>query len=264
MSSRELLYEVRPDGVAVITLNRPEKLNAFTREMIDLWVEALEDARANDAVRVVVVTGAGRAFCSGGDVGGMNERPTDQTGLQHKQWLEVIHRVPLTLETLDKPVVAAMNGVAVGAGLDMALMCDLRYAAAGTRFSEGYVKIGLIPGDGGTYFLPRLIGTARALELLWTGDFVSAEDAERIGLVNRVVPAQELMDTVLELAARLASGPSVALRMIKRAVYQGSRMDLRSHLDLITSHMAIIRQTADHREGARAFVEKRPPRFVGH
>ncbi len=264
MSSRELLYEVRPDGVAVITLNRPEKLNAFTREMIDLWVEALEDARANDAVRVVVVTGAGRAFCSGGDVGGMNEQPTDQTGLQHKQWLEVIHRVPLTLETLDKPVVAAMNGVAVGAGLDMALMCDLRYAAAGTRFSEGYVKVGLIPGDGGTYFLPRLIGTARALELLWTGDFVSAEDAERIGLVNRVVPAQELMDTVLELAARLASGPSVALRMIKRAVYQGSRMDLRSHLDLITSHMAIIRQTADHREGARAFVEKRPPRFVGH
>ena len=260
----ELLYEVRPDGVALIILNRPERLNAFTRKMIDLWVDALEDARGNDAVQVVVVTGAGRAFCSGGDVGGMNERPTDLTGLDHKRWLEVIHRVPLTLETLDKPVIAAMNGVAVGAGLDMALMCDLRYAAAGSRFSEGYVKVGLIPGDGGTYFLPRLVGTARALELLWTGDFISAEDAESIGLVNRVVPADELLPTTLDLAARLASGPTVAIRTIKRAVYQGVRMDLRTHLDLISSHMAIVRQTHDHREGARAFVEKRPPRFVGH
>jgi 2-(1,2-epoxy-1,2-dihydrophenyl)acetyl-CoA isomerase len=143
-------------------------------------------------------------------------------------------------------------------------MCDLRYAAAGTRFSEGYVKVGLIPGDGGTYFLPRLVGTARALELLWTGDFVSAEDAERIGLVNRVVPPDELLPTVYELAGRLASGPSTALRTIKRLVYQGQRMDLRTHLDLISSHMAVIRQTADHREGARAFVEKRAPRFVGH
>jgi len=260
----ELLYEVRPDGVALIILNRPERLNAFTRKMIDLWVGALEDARGNDAVQVVVVTGAGRAFCSGGDVGGMNERPTDLTGLDHKRWLEVIHRVPLTLETLDKPVIAAMNGVAVGAGLDMALMCDLRYAAAGSRFSEGYVKVGLIPGDGGTYFLPRLVGTARALELLWTGDFISAEDAASIGLVNRVVPADELLPTTLGLAARLASGPTVAIRTIKRAVYQGVRMDLRTHLDLISSHMAIVRQTHDHREGARAFVEKRPPRFVGH
>jgi len=260
----ELLYEVRPDGVALIILNRPERLNAFTRKMIDLWVDALEDARGNDAVQVVVVTGAGRAFCSGGDVGGMNERPTDLTGLDHKRWLEVIHRVPLTLETLDKPVIAAMNGVAVGAGLDMALMCDLRYAAAGSRFSEGYVKVGLIPGDGGTYFLPRLVGTARALELLWTGDFISAEDAASIGLVNRVVPADELLPTTLDLAARLASGPTVAIRTIKRAVYQGVRTDLRTHLDLISSHMAIVRQTHDHREGARAFVEKRPPRFVGH
>jgi len=260
----ELLYDIASDGVATITLNRPERMNAFTREMIDLWAEALEDARANDAVNAVVVTGAGRAFCSGGDVGGMNERRSEIPGLDHKRWLEEIHRIPLTLETLDKPVIAAMNGVAVGAGLDMALMCDLRYAAAGTRFSEGYVKVGLIPGDGGTYFLPRLVGTARALELMWTGDFISAEEAERIGLVNRVVTPELLLETVHALAARLASGPSTALRMIKRAVYQGQRMDLRSHLDLISSHMAVIRQTEDHREGARAFVEKRTPEFKGH
>jgi 2-(1,2-epoxy-1,2-dihydrophenyl)acetyl-CoA isomerase len=258
-----LLYELRDDGVATITLNRPEKLNAFTHEMIDLWVEALTEARVNDAVQVVVVTGAGRAFCAGGDVGGMNERPDNISGLDHKRWLEHIHQVPLALEALDKPVIAAMNGVAVGAGLDMALMCDLRFAVAGTRFSEGYVKVGLIPGDGGTYFLPRLIGTARALELFWTGDFVSAEEAERIGLVNRVYPAEELLPKVYELAGRLASGPSVAIRTIKRAVYQGMRMDLRTHLDMLSSHMGYIRQTDDHREGARAFVEKRPPNFAG-
>jgi enoyl-CoA hydratase/carnithine racemase len=261
----ELLYEIRDDGVATITLNRPERLNAFTREMIDLWVEALRDAQGNEAVQVLVVTGAGRAFCSGGDVGAMSDRPSQEiTALDHKRWLEVVHRVPLTLEAIDKPVIAALNGPAVGAGLDMALMCDLRYAAVGARFSEGYVKVGLIPGDGGTYFLPRLVGTARALELLWTGDFVSAEQAEQIGLVNRVVPADQLLPEVYALAARLANGPSVAIRTTKRAVYQGLHMDLRTHLDMIASHMGYIRQTHDHREGARAFVEKRAPYFVGH
>ena len=259
----ELLYEIK-DGIGTITLNRPERLNAFTLEMIDLWVEALQDARENDAVRVVVVTGAGRAFCSGGDVGNMASGSREaMSGLRHKQWLEVVHRVPLTLETLDKPVIAALNGAAAGAGLDMALMCDLRFAAEGARFSEAYVKVGLIPGDGGTYFLPRLVGPARALELLWTGDFVDAREAERIGLVNRVVPPDQLMPTTYEFAGRLASGPTVAIRTIKRAVYQGLRTDLRAHLDLISSHMAFIRQTEDHREGARAFVEKRPPQFKG-
>jgi 2-(1,2-epoxy-1,2-dihydrophenyl)acetyl-CoA isomerase len=256
-----LLYEIH-DGIATITLNRPERRNAFTLEMIDLWVAALRDARTNDAVRVLVVTGAGRAFCSGGDVGGMAEAG-EVTALEHKQWLELIHRIPLALDDLDKPVIAALNGPAVGAGLDMALMCDLRFAAEGTKFSEGYVKVGLIPGDGGTYFLPRLVGVARALELLWTGDFIDAREAERIGLVNRVVPAEQLMPTVYEFAERLAAGPTVAIRTIKRAVYQGLRMDLRTHLDLISSHMGFIRQTEDHREGSRAFVEKRRPEFKG-
>lgn len=256
-----LLYEIK-SGVATITLNRPERRNAFNSEMIDLWVDALQDARTNDAVNVIVLTGAGQAFCSGGDVEGM-AYDAQATGLQHKQWLEQIHRVPLTLETIDKPVIAAMNGPAVGAGLDMAFMCDLRFAAQGARFAEGYVKVGLISGDGGTYFLPRLVGVAKALELLWTGDFIDAEEAYRIGLVNRVVPGDRLMAEVNELAERLASGPTIALRTIKRAVYQGLRMDLRTHLDLISSHMGFIRQTEDQREGARAFLEKRAPRFQG-
>jgi enoyl-CoA hydratase/carnithine racemase len=256
-----LLYEIR-DGVATITLNRPEQRNAFTLEMLDLWTEALRDARANDAVQVVVVTGAGRAFCSGGDVGGMANRG-ELNALEHKRALELVHRVPLALDELDKPVIAAINGPAVGAGCDMALMCDLRFMADDARLSEGYVRVGLIPGDGGTYFLPRLVGTAKALELLWTGDFVDAHEALRLGIVNRVVPAEELMPTVYDFAGRLARGPSVAIRTIKRAVYQGLRMDLRTHLDLISSHMGFIRQTEDHREGARAYVEKRAPEFKG-
>jgi enoyl-CoA hydratase/carnithine racemase len=256
-----LLYEIQ-DGVATITLNRPERRNAFTLEMLDLWVEALRDARTNEAVQVVVVTGAGQAFCSGGDVGGMASRG-ELSGLEHKRALELVHRIPLALEELDKPVIGAINGAAIGAGCDMALMCDLRFMAEDARLSEGYVRVGLIPGDGGTYFLPRLVGTAKALELLWTGDFVDAQEALRLGIVNRVVPADELLPAVYELAGRLAKGPAVAIRTIKRAVYQGTRMDLRTHLDLISSHMSFIRQTEDHREGARAYVEKRPPEFRG-
>src|SRR4051812_6187505 len=256
-----LLYDVQ-DGVATITLNRPEQRNAFTLEMLDLWSEALRDARTNEAVQAVVVTGAGQAFCAGGDVGGMANRGA-LNALEHKQALELVQRIPLALEELDKPVIAAINGAAIGAGCDMALMCDLRFMAADARLSEGYVRVGLIPGDGGTYFLPRLVGTAKALELLWTGDVIDAPEALRLGIVNRVLPADELLPAVYDFAGRLAKGPAVAIRTIKRAVYQGARMDLRTHLDLISSHMSIIRQTDDHREGAQAYVEKRPPEFQG-
>jgi 2-(1,2-epoxy-1,2-dihydrophenyl)acetyl-CoA isomerase len=256
-----LRYEIA-DGIATITLNRPDRLNAFNLEMLDGWVEALEDARRNDAVRVVVVTGAGRAFCSGGDVGNMTQRE-QMTGYEHKTSLELVHRIPLALEALDKPVIAAVNGVAVGAGLDMALMCDLRFMASTTRVNEGYVKVGLLPGDGGTYYLPRLVGVAKALELMWTGDFIDAEEALRIGLVNRLYAPEELLPATYEYAGRVASGPSLAIRITKRAVYEGMRMDLRSHLDMISSHMAYIRQSHDHREGSRAFVDKRPPKFEG-
>src|SRR5919202_3322273 len=196
-----LLYEIQ-DGVATITLNRPERRNAFTLEMLDLWVEALRDARTNEAVQVVVVTGAGQAFCSGGDVGGMATRG-ELSGLDHKRALELVHRIPLALEELDKPVIAAINGPAIGAGCDMALMCDLRFMADDARLSDGYVRVGLIPGDGGTYFLPRLVGTAKALELLLTGDFIDATEAERIGLVNRVHENDALMEKTRRFAERL-------------------------------------------------------------
>ena len=164
---------------------------------------------------------------------------------------------------MDKPVIAAINGVAVGAGLDMALMADIRTMADTAKVSEGYVKVGLVPGDGGAYFLPRLVGEAKALELLWTGNFINAEEALKCGLVNQVYPQEEFMEKTLELAKQIANGPQVAIRMTKRAVKQSLKMDLESSLDLISSHFAIIKETEDHKEGVAAFTEKRKPKFQG-
>ena len=257
----ELLYGVK-DRVATLTLNRPDKLNAFTGPMIERWAWALTEAQRDPDVNVVVVTGAGTAFCAGGDVARMGQG--EPTPLDHKNMLwEHIHRVPKALEVMDKPVIAMVNGVAVGAGMGMAVMCDVRIASDAARFSTGYVRVGLVPGDGDTYFLPRLVGTAKALELLWTADFIEAAEALRLGIVNRVVPADRLAEDTYALARKIAEGPQIPIRMIKRLVYQSLRLDLRTHLDLVSSHMAVVRETEDHKEGVQAFKDKRPPKFTG-
>lgn len=250
------------DGVGTILLNRPERKNAFTLAMLEQWVRIIEDARTDDTIRVLVVTGAGGAFCSGVDLGVFDDET--RTPLKDKTLLtDRVHRIAYALEDFDKPVIAAVDGVAVGAGLDFALMADLRLASASARFSEGYVRVGLVPGDGGCYLLPRLVGMSRALELLWTGDWVGAEEAERLGLVNHVYPDAEFTTRTREFAARLAAGPPLALRTIKRATYQSSRTDLRTALDLISSHQAVIQSTHDSAEALNAFREKRTPVFEG-
>jgi enoyl-CoA hydratase/carnithine racemase len=247
---------VLKDGVGILTLSNPERKNAFTLQMIDEWITALEKWRLDPQVGVIIVTGVGNDFCSGVDFASFaDNRNPGPYEMKTILW-EKIHRIALTLEDIDKPVIAAMKGVAVGAGLDMALMCDLRFVAETARFSEGYVKVGLVPGDGGAYFLPRLVGVSKALELLWTGDFIDAEEALRIGMVNRVYKDDELMEQTLGFAERLAQGPSAVLRTIKRATYQSSRTDLRTALDLISSHMGVIRESEDSRKAFQKATQR--------
>jgi enoyl-CoA hydratase/carnithine racemase len=252
------------DGVMVARLDRPEKKNALSPEMLDLLRDALLSANDDPDVRCVVITGAGDAFCSGGDLGRRSKEAGDPTPLERKTRLQkVTHKVVLAVEEFEKPLIAAVNGAAVGAGMDLALMCDLRLAAASARFSEAYIRVGLIPGNGGCYFLPRIVGSARALELLWTGDFVSAEEALRIGLVSRVYPNADFAQETLAFAKRLAEGPPLQQRQIKKLMYQSLHTDLRTSLEAVSSHMAVIQSTADYREAISAYKEKRQPKFEG-
>lgn len=274
-SKSHLLYE-KDGAIAKLTLNRPEALNAFSMSMIRGWAEALQDAQDDSNIRVVIVKAVGKAFCAGGDVKSMmagdgfiadteNGECWGDKAIDRKRALtNHIHKIALILDAMDKPVICAINGSAVGAGLDMALMCDIRIAADNVQLSGGYVKAGLVPGDGGCYFMPRLVGVAKALELLWTADFISAEEALRIGMVNKVVPADELEQATLEMASKIANNPPICVQMIKRAVYSGQRtQDLRTALDLISSQMAIVTEMEDHKEGVSAIIEKRKPVFQG-
>lgn len=244
-------------------MNRPEKRNAFSPDMLRLWREALLEAQHDDDVRVIVITGAGKDFCAGGDLDNMRKR-VGEPALEKKKFLsEQIQTIPLTLASMDKPVIAAVNGSATGAGMDMALMCDIRLAETSSRFAERYINVGIMPGAGGAWFLPRLIGQAKALELFWTGRWVYAEEALELGIVSRVVADGEVLKQAMDLAHTIAQAPPITVRYMKRAVQQAENMELRAHLDLVSSHMTIVTSTQDHREALDALVEKRPPVFKG-
>lgn len=257
----DLLYGVE-GHTATITLNRPERKNAFTLEMVEAWADHILRAQQDHQVRVVVVTGTESAFCSGVDLDAFHGE--DRQPLGEKRLLtERVHRVARAMLQTDKPVIAAVNGPAVGAGMDMALLCDVRLAGRSARFCTGYVRVGLVPGNGGTWLLPRTVGTSTALRLLWTGEFVDAEAALRMGLVDSVYEDADLLAATQDLADRLASRPPVAVQMIKRAVRQGADIDLPTSLDLISSHMAVVTSTDDYLEAMSSFREKRVGRFVG-
>jgi len=250
------------ERVGTILLNRPHRKNAFTFDMLKQWAHFLTEAQYDDDIRVVVVTGAQGDFCAGVD---LDDFATSRsTPYSDKEVLtDRVHIVARAVEAFDKPYIAGVLGVAVGAGMDMALMADLRLAAASTRLSEGYIRVGLLPGDGGCHLLPRLVGRAKALELLWTGDFVDATTALELGLVNDVYADEEFDARLNEFARRVAGAPPLAVRMIKRAVVHGESMTFAASLDLISSHQAIIQSTTDSAEALAAFKAKRPGRFVG-
>lgn len=248
--------------IAILTLNRPEAKNAFSSEMIILWREYLKKAKNDEEISVVVVTGTGDTFCSGGDIRDMAEGKLRSWDMKRFLW-DGVHRIIFALDDLDKPVIAAINGFAMGAGMDMAIMCDIRVCSDRAKLAESYITMGLVPGDGGAWFLPRLVGTSKALELLLTGDTIDANEALSLGIVNRVAPHEKLMEKTLELAKKIAEKPPLAVRMMKRAVYQGTTSALRAHLDYISSQLSLLSETKDHTEAVQAFLEKRRPRFTG-
>lgn len=265
----DLIFEVE-NHIARITLNRPDSLNAFSEDMLLKWVDALETVRDSDDIRAVVVSGNGRAFCSGGDVKEMiagrgfykSEDDITSTAMARKNSLwKKVQRVPLLLEDIDKPVIAKVHGVALGAGLDMALMCDIRIVGKSARLAESYLNVGIVPGDGGTYFLPRLVGVDQALDMFWTRKMLSAAEAKEKGLVTHVVPDDELDAFTEDYLQTLVTGPQNAIRLTKRAVYQNRDMSLRASLDMISSAMGIVTELEDYHRGVQAVIEKRKPEF---
>ena len=256
-----VLLDVR-EGVATLTLNRPEKLNAFAADMRERLGQALDRVTADRTVRVLVITGAGRAFCAGGDVGHMVQlRERDASFEEFEPMLDAGRVAVTRLAALDIPTVARVNGAAAGAGLNLALACDLRIASDQATFGETFVRLGLHPDWGGTYSLVRRVGLSKALELCWLGDMIDAVEALRIGLVNRVVPHAALDDEVGRLAARLAAAPQTSVRLIKRTLTAAAHRSLAECLEAEVDAVATCWETEDVAEGVRAFVEKRAPRF---
>ena len=266
MQFEQVLYD-KSDGIATITLNRPQRMNAFTPQMLDEWYAALQDAHLDREIRVVIVTGAGRGFCSGADVSAgaaSSLMDRERSLVENRNFLrDSVQRIPRLAVLMEKPYIAAVNGPAVGAGMDMASMCDIRFAAETARFAMTYVRMGLVPGDGGCYYLPRIVGLARTLDLIWTGRLFDAQEALAMGYVSAVVPADQLMEYTRECALKLARGPAVAIQQAKRLVYRSLELGADAALDLAQQAMFICQNTEDAREGPRAFAEKREPQFKG-
>ena len=262
--STDLLEQVK-DGVAVLTLNRPDRLNAMSRPMLDALLEALPRLAEDPAVGVLVLTGAGRGFCAGGDVKAMAEGNElgGQTMEERAQALRSRMETSRWLHEMPKPTIAMMRGPAAGAGLSLAMACDLRIASDTVKLGTAFARVGYSGDFGGSYYLTQLVGTAKARELYFTADLLDAQQALGLGLVNRVVADARLEEETMALASRLARGPRVAYRYMKRNMNAAESASLKEMLDLEAWHHTRTGMTEDHREAARAFVEKREPQFKG-
>ena len=250
--------------VQTITLNRPDRLNAFIGHMRRDLAEALEHAGSDRSVRVVVITGAGRAFCAGGDIAFMAELMQRRNAEEFSRILGAGRRVILAIRQMTKPVIAAINGPASGAGCNLALACDLRIASTDATFSQSFAKVGLHPDWGGTYFLPRLVTPNKACEMFFLGESIDAEEAMRLGIVNQVVAPEDLESATLELAQRLRAAPPIALAAAKHAVYMSQAAELEEMLRYETEAQLRCFESDDGHEGVMAFLEKREPKFTGH
>jgi enoyl-CoA hydratase/carnithine racemase len=262
-----VLYEADAEGIVTLTLNRPDLRNPISdAEMIEALLAAIERLESDPEARVAILTGAGKGFSSGGNIqemrpgGSLNAGSPTRTRANYKRGIQ---RLPLAFAALEVPVIAAVNGPAIGAGCDLACMCDLRLAGESARFAESFVTLGLIAGDGGSWLLPRVIGWSKAAEMALTGDMIDAVEALACGLVSQVVPDGELMDAARALARRIAANPPHAVRMTKRLLWEGRRSDLASLLEMASAMQAAAHTTNDHAEAVDAFLAKRKPVFKG-
>jgi enoyl-CoA hydratase/carnithine racemase len=266
MSERDVLYEVDKDGVAVLTINRPEVMNAIRPQTSAELLDALAEVRADDDVRCLVITGAGRGFCAGDDFQAifLHEDRADRKLDRQKRRITRGETSLDDIFSLEKPTVAAVNGPAVGYGMDIALYCDIRIASRRAKFGWYFVRRGVMGTIGGTFVLRQLVGLSKAYELTLTGDLIDAEEALRIGLVSKVVPEDELMDETMTLARKLAAGPPLAQRLVKRSMLKGFEMDWRTLGEYQQAMGDVLWETDDHMEGVQSFLERREPRFTGN
>ncbi len=262
MAFTTLKYEIT-DAVATITLNRPEVLNAMNKDMFDDLNNVFDTAGSDSSVRAVVITGAGRGFCSGADLRSLFSEPDVAEPASFKSYLRRINELILKIMRVEKPVVAAVNGPAVGAGCNVALACDIIYMSRQAYLSEIFVKRGLVPDFGGLYLLTRYVGLAKAKELIFTGDRVSGEEAVKLGIANRVVTAKQLLPEAMKFARRLAGGPTVAIALAKLGIHRGLDSGMDAVLEYEALAQAVIRTTSDTFEAISAFLEKRDPKFQG-
>jgi enoyl-CoA hydratase/carnithine racemase len=262
--STAVRYE-QDGGVVILTLNEPETRNALSPSIVDALVEHVDRINADLSVGCVIITGAGEGFSSGGNVKRMKDRSEALASPVEirRGYLQGIQRMPLALYGIEAPTIAAVNGAAVGAGCDLSTMCDIRIAAKSARFAESFLRVGLVSGDGGAWFLPRAVGLSKAYEMTFTGDFLSADEALRIGLVSKVVDDDKLLSEALELARRIAAQPVHSLRLTKRLLRDSQNVSLPIALDMAASTQALAQHTSDQREAVRAFSEKRAPKFEG-
>lgn len=249
-----------------ITLNRPEFSNAFSIQMMDELLPVLKKANFDDEIRVIIITGEGKAFCAGGDVKDMENKSGMFAGEPNElreNYMQGIQQIPLTMHALQKPVIALINGAAVGAGCDFACMADIRIGTTRAKFAETFSKLSLVPGDGGTFFLSRVVGYAKACEMFFTADTIDAEEAKKIGLLNYVVDEEKGKEKAKEVALKIAANAPVAIKMTKRALIHAQDSSLSAHLDLLAAFQGISQRTQDHFEGLKSLKNKTQSEFKG-
>lgn len=270
MSSAALepfLLRERRGGVLLLTMNRPQERNALTEEhqMLE-FVQVCDEVRRDPSVRAVVLTGAGSAFCAGGNLKNMRDKKGFSAGSPmniRDAYRNGIQKIPLALYELDVPTIAAVNGPAMGAGLDIACMCDIRIASNSATFACSFVKLGIVPGDGGAWLLARTIGQPKAMELMLTGDTIDAQEARAISLVGKVVAPEQVLDEALAMAERIAANPAQTVRLSKRLLRESMHVGLSTSLEMAAAYQALAHYTRDHDEAVHAFLEKRKPEFKG-